>query len=195
MTARPPSPTAEPVLRQGMTDEQRLRVLATSGVMDSEDDEAALLAGADALAALPVPAPDYRAALRVAHALIQDFHAVTDPELQPELCERANAILLPCDEADECPAVAASSPSLASAPTDGTAWQSIDSAPKERNVLVWDGHVCCEAEKRPGLRGRGDEWVCYTPDGCTSAMDEPTHWMPLPAAPPAPGTSPAPTPR
>lgn len=101
----------------------------------------------DALAALPVadppPLPDYRAALKVAHELIQDFHAITDPEQQPELCERATAILRPCDEADECPAVVPVPPPVVTR----AQLQSIEWAAE-----AWNGAWCCPSRSRDVAR-------------------------------------------
>lgn len=103
-------------------------------------DVAAVLA---TLQAAPVAeTPDYRAALKVAHELIQDYHAATDPELQPELAARADAILLPCDEADECPTVPAAPPAADARLVDLVReWQKAQWDQKELPISAEETHV------------------------------------------------------
>jgi len=47
-------------------------------------------------------------ALRQAHEVIADSLGLIDPEDEPDLVGRINAILLPCDEAKRCPVVVTS---------------------------------------------------------------------------------------
>jgi hypothetical protein len=67
---------------------------------------------------------------------------------------------------------------------DNGGWQPIETAPYEVNVLTfWGGNEMRNPKiivntKNGGLTlGRRDLWWCSLPD------QQPTHWMPLPAAP------------
>jgi hypothetical protein len=66
-------------------------------------------------------------------------------------------------------------------------WQPIDTAPKDRAVLVFSpslGCVLCNYSKRPSKTlGYESDWVSDC-DGNRLAR-QPTHWMPLPAPPEA----------
>jgi hypothetical protein len=69
------------------------------------DDLAALLAvsssgAGEAQPDEPEPMPETER--EYLHGLIQSFQAVTDPEEHPDLDERANAVLMPCDGAGRC---------------------------------------------------------------------------------------------
>ena len=59
-------------------------------------------------------------------------------------------------------------------------WQPIETAPKNRAVLVWDGdcmHIASRQDLSPSYPWC-EECVCDDP-----MTVEPTHWMPLPAPP------------
>lgn len=63
---------------------------------------------------------------------------------------------------------------------DASAWQSIETAPKDATVLGF-GETCCD-----GVVMTAIEWCGkWTPVGQGSDSHEmrPTHWMPLPKAP------------
>lgn len=57
-------------------------------------------------------------------------------------------------------------------------WRSIETAPKDEQILVWDG---CD-EMFVGRWSSGSQWISSScVDGWTSMT--PTHWMPLPDPP------------
>ncbi len=63
-------------------------------------------------------------------------------------------------------------------------WRPIETAPQDGEVLIFleDGKICVASQYQPGV------WVCdpptiYGPDD-PRLYASPTHWMPLPAAPP-----------
>lgn len=72
-----------------------------------------------------------------------------------------------------------------------TAWQTIDTAPKDRFILLW----CPEDESRWLAKWQGGEWYGVDDEGLTrnGDADRPsamhrwvvTHWMPLPDPPKA----------
>ncbi len=59
-------------------------------------------------------------------------------------------------------------------------WQPIETAPKDRRILLWNGDFIASGAYEGGVidgfimhRDVDDDW----------SIDEPTHWMPLPAPP------------
>lgn len=63
-------------------------------------------------------------------------------------------------------------------PQYAASWQSIATAPKDGEILVWDG-----TSIRIAAHAYDDRWQ---PDGLPSFV--PTHWMPLPPPPQKDGT-------
>jgi hypothetical protein len=98
-------------------------------------------------ATLPVaPPPDLVAvtkALEAAHELIAAYDAITDPEAHPELQARANAMLLPCDDAMHCPTVAPLPAARDTAPADVDVNAAIDALADKakRGVRGSSGHA------------------------------------------------------
>lgn len=80
-------------------------------------------------------------------------------------------------------------------------WRTIESAPKDGTEVLVSGETLCTSETMPTWRNPGSVGIAsFRPSGPTlqwrgegaHAHDEylwwrPTHWMPLPAAPPLPG--------
>lgn len=63
-------------------------------------------------------------------------------------------------------------------------WQSIETAPKDTDVLISDGVVVGEA-RYWWQEGQYDMWLWVNIDPSDNWADPvyPTHWMPLPAPP------------
>jgi len=68
-------------------------------------------------------------------------------------------------------------------------WQPIETAPQDgAHILVLMEDAVIEAWWQPGIRARPGKWDCVSLpshgcDCCAIDNKEPTHWMPLPAAP------------
>jgi hypothetical protein len=62
-------------------------------------------------------------------------------------------------------------------------WQPIETAPKDRPILIWDGENMISAEW--GLRANEWTWQLVEGEiqGDSALWTAPTHWMPLPDAP------------
>jgi hypothetical protein len=137
--------------------------------------------------ALATRVQQLEAALKEAHELLQDFHAVTEIERFPELCARADAMLLPCDEADYCPTLPAAFAPLG----DAMHWQPIETAPKDGTKVdvwakvrlaaydkfQWGRFTDCYWTNGDSMTGRNPHWVNL--DSSYHAV----YWMPLPSPP------------
>lgn len=83
---------------------------------------------------------------------------------------------------------------LAAAPSppacDG--WQPIETAPDDRQVLVWDGHHQRVAQMMTAIEDGTRDWVYARQLACEGSaiafVCEPTHWRPLDAPPKEPMT-------
>lgn len=66
-------------------------------------------------------------------------------------------------------------------------WQPIETAPKDRHILVWTGERQCVAWWVTHIESGGDEWcLAMGPDGdCLLMTKHPTLWRDLPDDPPA----------
>jgi len=67
-------------------------------------------------------------------------------------------------------------------------WQPIETAPKNIGILVWWPHreyygSCAYAAMHVDM-GTGERWMSYGVSIGRDVFDTPTHWMPMPAAPP-----------
>ena len=64
-------------------------------------------------------------------------------------------------------------------------WRSMDSAPVEQDVLVWDGRTIAVGRRSRYKDGRIGEWFVADSFGLNEdgQIDDVTHWMPLPAPP------------
>jgi hypothetical protein len=70
-------------------------------------------------------------------------------------------------------------------------WQPIETAPKDGVLLLWfpDMAIWIAGPWRGIWSNLCEEWVIHTPYSAgekaivASALPQPTHWMPLPAAP------------
>lgn len=63
-------------------------------------------------------------------------------------------------------------------------WQPIETAPKDKRVLVWSGQEIYAAHWARHMTTDDEAWVVaqWGEEG-DQALVKPTHWMPLPEAP------------
>lgn len=69
-------------------------------------------------------------------------------------------------------------------PPDENGWMPIESAPKDRSILVYNPMVGAYQSAYRAVDGINDEWPCFLwgeRPGCWYPV--PSHWHPLPAAP------------
>lgn len=70
-------------------------------------------------------------------------------------------------------------------------WQTIETAPLDTPILIWDGSMQCVAKKSIYTYQSGSPfttWDCVGASGwdCEDTFETPTHWMPLPPPPAVP---------
>lgn len=64
-------------------------------------------------------------------------------------------------------------------------WQPIETAPKDARILVYtdDTQECFVVSHMTCVNDGSQEWVCARIDNGAIVIKNPTHWMPVPAAP------------